>query len=576
MTIASLRGNSVSSVTPVAGQGLIWDGAQWAGGSLPNQSVLVFRPGGVAQVNVFTSWADLITAFSLTKGPVTVAVDDSIAAASADVGITDFDGRAHIVQSGNAYVTLTLPDNAVLHNLGTVQSYVTLDCLGTSQPNLTFSNGRIFSVLNGGIIRNYSATQPVIEVPVSQSLSIVFNDLCLYDSAGAMPMVHALNTGSLSISVLDRSGPNSNNFISGIAGSVLGYSYSASTGLVPSNPNFAGTATYEPVDLASQVYYFDAVPPLGSSTVQGAISALKGYLGGKIHWLVVGGAYPTFQDAINACVAGDTIMVGPVVTVGTTWGNGVFPDLIPINVVGLSGSNSLSCAVGLISFSPVTGLGIDDNGVWLQNVLISADFTLSLNNAGVVFMGSANARLRLDGCTILNTGIGGSSVLVDNVGLLSNCYLENCQLRAPANVSNLQVLQNTGYSRFTSCLVSGGIGAVSCNGGSVDFDQSRMEYSDADPTHSVIKVSGGLVYCQGSFIQNNSAGGNGVYLQAGGVVALDNTVVDVAVSLSPGGYCVWGGAGTTYAYGQVTYSNSVNVQNTVTIFAVPQVPVPVP
>lgn len=573
MTIASLRGNSVSSALPLTGQGLVWDGAQWAGGALPNQSVLVFRPAGVASANVFTTWASLVAAFSLTKGPVTIAIDNSVAAASADAGLTDFEGRANIVQSGNAYVTLTLPDNAVLHNLGTVQSYVILDCLGTSQPNLTFSNGRIFSVLNGGIIRNYSATQPVTEVPVGQSLAIVFNDLCLYDSAGAMPLVHILNAGSLSISVLDRSGPNDNNFISGIAGSVLGYSYSASTELLPTNPNFAGTATYEAVDLSAQVFYGDAAPPLGSSTVQGAIDVLKGYLGGKIHWLVVGGSYPAFQDAINACVAGDTIMVGPVATVGATWGDGFFPDLIPINVVGLSGSNSLSCAVGLINFSPNSGATIDDNGLWLQNVAISADFGLSPNNAGVVFAGVADARFRLQGCTILNTGSGGLGILVDNSGGSSNCYVNNCEFRAPSNVSNPQIQQSQGYTKFTSCLITEGLGAINCKGGITGFEQCQMEYDSPNPGDAVIDIPNGLVYCQGSRVQNTARNGaSGARLGASGELVMNNSTFNIG----PHSYCVRGDPGSSYSYGQVSYATSIEVQNTVTTTAIAQAFVLVP
>ena len=570
MTIASLRGNSVSSALPLTGQGLIWDGSQWAGGSLPNQSVLVFRPGGVASANVFTSWASLVTAFSLTQGPVTIAVDNSISGASADVGVTDFEGRAHIAQSGNAYVTLSLPDNAVVHNLGSIQSYVILDCQGTSQPNLTFSNARVFAVLNGGIISNYSATQPVIELSVGQSLSIIFNDLCLYDSGGAMPLVHVLNTGSLSISVLDRSGPNSNNFISGVAGSVLQYAYSASTQLVPTNPNFAGTATYDVVDLSAQVYYSDAAPTLGSSSVQGAIDVLKGYLGGKIHWLVVGGAYPTFQDAINACAPGDTIMVGPVATVGATWGDGFFPDLIPINVVGLSGSNSLSCAVGLIDFSPSHISGIDDNSVWLQNILITADFTLSPSSAGVVFAGSADARLRLDGCAVINTGTGGCGILVDNSGGSSNLYATNCEMRADTNVSNSQILQNQGFSRFTSCSIAGGIGALICNGGTAEFHESRMEYDDPDPSHNVIAATAGIVYCQGTLVQSTDLNGNGARLDAGSSLSMNNSIFNVG----PNGYCVHGTG--NYAYGQVTYANNAKVQLTITAIAVQQAFVLVP
>lgn len=57
-------------------------GSVSGGGGSGGGNVLVFRPGGVAVENVYTSWASLYAAYLTLNGPVTVQVDDTIAPAA--------------------------------------------------------------------------------------------------------------------------------------------------------------------------------------------------------------------------------------------------------------------------------------------------------------------------------------------------------------------------------------------------------------------------------------------------------------------------------------------------------------
>ena len=106
----------------------------------------------------------------------------------------------------------------------------------------------------------------------------------------------------------------------------------------------------------------------------------------------------------------------------------------------------------------------------------------------------------------------------------------------------------------------------------MEFQQSLMEYDDPDHHNNVIDVTVGLVYCQGTRVQNVDRRGNGVRLSAGAGLVMNNSVFNVG----PLGYCVQGDPGSDYFYGQVTYSNSQNVQNTITTTAIAQAFVLVP
>jgi len=60
-----------------------------AQGVAASTSVFVFRPGGVEELNVYTTWATLYAEASLAQGPVTVQIDTSLGAASVTAGVYD-------------------------------------------------------------------------------------------------------------------------------------------------------------------------------------------------------------------------------------------------------------------------------------------------------------------------------------------------------------------------------------------------------------------------------------------------------------------------------------------------------
>ena len=99
---------------------------QWgpvsAGGNPVIGLDVIFRPGGVAGGNVFTTWTDAYNAASgpAIEGPVTLAVDDSLAAANVDPGGWDLDTARFQIKLTTANptgdATLNVPANAELQN----------------------------------------------------------------------------------------------------------------------------------------------------------------------------------------------------------------------------------------------------------------------------------------------------------------------------------------------------------------------------------------------------------------------------------------------------------------------------
>ena len=588
MTIPSLRGNSVSSAAPLPSQAITWDGTQWSPATV--NGTLVFRPGGAASQGIFVTWAELMVAFATTSGLATIVIDTSLAAATVDApGVFDFQNRATFSAPGinsptpTGFHELLIPDGAVLANVQGMVGNVALVCQSTTISNLRFASGSFFVAYNDAAILNQGAAAvPAITMASGDTLALQFYEGAAYQNdngpRNAVLVDLPFDNNSVTIIAQTYGGPTGNYVVSGGGGTNLAqYAlvYDSSFVYVPTNPTFTGVTTNTPVSHGTTTIYYDTAPTLGAGTVQGAIDVLKGYLGGKIHWLVVGGAYADFQTAINACAPGDTIMVGPVATVGTTWGDGIFPELIPINVVGLSGANSLYCAVGAITFSPNSAGAIDDNGLWLQNLTITGDFSGG-PGAGITFGGSSAARLRVEGCSVINTGKSGYGLISDNAGGVSSCYVTNCDFRAPENVSNEQVIQTQGLTRLVSCQIAGGIGAMRCRSGGMELWQCHLEYSDRDPTHSAINVEDGYIYCQDTLVRNDQSGGNGALVTGRGILFFNNSVFDIAVGTDPtNGYCVWGDG--TYVYGQVNYSDSsptlpksTNVQKKLTLLPAAQ------
>ena len=75
--VVKLQGYPVDTLAPVQGNALIWNGAQWSPARPPGDT-MVYRPGGVASGNVYTTWASLMAVYTATDGPITIEIDDSV------------------------------------------------------------------------------------------------------------------------------------------------------------------------------------------------------------------------------------------------------------------------------------------------------------------------------------------------------------------------------------------------------------------------------------------------------------------------------------------------------------------
>ena len=266
-------------------------------------------------------------------------------------------------------------------------------------------------------------------------------------------------------------------------------------------------------------------------------------LGQKIHWVVTGGKYATLQAAVTAAAVGDVIMVGPT---ATTWGPATFPAQKELAVYGLSGApHSNMISVGAITFSPAAGTA-QQNQLWLNNLYINGNFT---GAQGVLFSGTAPGRFRMNGCFVSDSGTG-NSIVSNNSGASSSFVIDNCLTDANDAVPSPRLVHTQGYTLVQDTELSGGTSAFSCAAGVLEFQRVRCEYAVAG---AVGTISGGTTVAQNLFIQNTTAGGDGV-LMSGALTAfvLNNSVFDVAVGA---GYCVRGIG--VLAYGQNTYTSTV-------------------
>jgi hypothetical protein len=263
-------------------------------------------------------------------------------------------------------------------------------------------------------------------------------------------------------------------------------------------------------------------------------------LGGKILWVVVGGAYATLQDAVNAAASGDTILVGPNLT---GWGDVTFPAQKLLSVNGLTGAaHSNTVRIGKVTYSPTVGTA-NENNIWLDNVYVAGDFN---GSQGILFGGTAPARMRITGMFVSNSsGVGGNGIVSNNSGVGSSLYLDNC-LTADGTVGTMLV-HTQGFTQVQDTELAAGAVAFSCAAGNLTFFTSRMEYALAG---AVGVITGGTVTMTSTFIRNTTAGGSGISVANPGAFIMDGSIFDVATGA---GYCVSGNG--TFLYGQVTFSN---------------------
>lgn len=138
----------------------------------------IFRPGGVALGNVFTSWAALYAVYSTNSGPRLIQFDNTFSAITIPAGAYDFtstilEGRDRLGVIGNT--TVNFADGCTITGLEEVTNNLTLRCNNTLVPlfsidTKTVTNRRLF-LRDGAIIRTVSA-QPFLDISASAPAGI--------------------------------------------------------------------------------------------------------------------------------------------------------------------------------------------------------------------------------------------------------------------------------------------------------------------------------------------------------------------------------------------------------------------
>ena len=248
-------------------------------------SSIIFRPGIPSSDLSVASWAEIKSFISLREGAVTVFIDSSIAAAMADVGVTDCEGRVLFRAAQSNAITphvLTLPDGAVLRDPAGFIFSINVILQGTTTPNFDMSSGATFGALAGAQIDN-QGTQPAVRVGPASGGNVFSCTLGGRFIPTSGPALELTTPGQTAILVSQTGGTyTGDDVVQGPAGTTLVLVYDAGIGQIPANPGFAGTVIPNVVDQAQFMAYSPAAPadwPIVPSQVAQALDELAGEIG---------------------------------------------------------------------------------------------------------------------------------------------------------------------------------------------------------------------------------------------------------------------------------------------------------
>ena len=238
---------------------------------------LVFRPDGVAGGNVYSTWPALVAAAVSIQGPKTVTIDASLAAATIPAGAWDLGAETTIVASAGTLPTpLSLAPGATL--VGVVEIVdvaVTKD--GASPAILNTDAATQFFYLSGTATVTCAGAGPFLRQAVPSPFTLFVRGLAEV-AAGASPVLDTLIAGTtLGVIALDAAFVDAGIIAGPAGGTYYGVVGSAAAFVDPSQPGVpGGVLTVAIWEQSRYVQYDDSLaPPLGASTVQGAIDALK-------------------------------------------------------------------------------------------------------------------------------------------------------------------------------------------------------------------------------------------------------------------------------------------------------------
>lgn len=297
---------------------------------------------------------------------------------------------------------------------------------------------------------------------------------------------------------------------------------------------------------------YDSAAQLWRNSAAGSITN-KLTKGTKTIFCIDNGDFATGQAAVDAATAGSTILFGAK---AGGWGNLVIPAGKTLSLKGLVTDRATQLVqIGSITFSPTTGLNINENELYIDSLFI-------LNNTGtvVVFGGTAPARIRLNNCYIYTSGASNQICVFTNSNAQSSWYLKDCILNSTNSQTMIQSSVNYGRIHSTEAECNGIV--YQNDSGTVEIRKSVLTSASSG---SVVSILAGSILAGYSQFTNTGANSSGISISTGAIFANSYNSFSVPTGT---GYCIRGTG--IHVYGQMVFANSalaaynVKVQNTLT------------
>jgi len=255
----------------------------------PTYDSCIYRPGGTAGGDVFTTWAAVKTFIeSSSNGKCIVFVDDSIvspALVDGATGITDCKGRVEFrpyVEDTLQETILQVQDGATLRDVYKINGMEIDGNCQSSTPSFDFTlapdGGNLYIEGFGAIGNAPTSTQPIMSVPTGKLWQILLIGGNIFVKSAAS-LVNCPAGAQFTIIAFDGS-TLSNNVVQGAGTYFFNYDNSTANsfspvGTPPTNPSFTGTTSISNLDNIWAQQPIDAATFNAPSAAQLPIYALS-------------------------------------------------------------------------------------------------------------------------------------------------------------------------------------------------------------------------------------------------------------------------------------------------------------
>jgi hypothetical protein len=377
---------------------------------------IIFRPGGVAGGNVYTTWPTVMAALTAVNGAVTVYVDSSIAPAVVPPGIyngfgcavlSPYNDTLLVTPPSNPIDILTIADGATLSRWSSIRGLLTVECTCTTTAAFSFDYGPMapgnkidlfYMTLGAMIVMKAGAAVAAIQVPPIGFFSLIAELAATLD-ATATPGVPVIMLNPMAGVIFEFFNEVALNgeWISGGPGTNIKFSRDDTINPFTS-ALFMGTLNDDKVSIvtnessggagAGMVATADGAggviwSPVTATPLTNVIFRPGGVAGGNVYttWATAFAAAMTSNDALIMYV--DSSLGTPTVPAGTYDGNGA----LTLATYNSNGEDFLSVADGgvLENIRTVDGLVIEGACVTTSAMTFTPEFSyLTLTNFAIL------------------------------------------------------------------------------------------------------------------------------------------------------------------------------------------------